>query len=104
VIHFVHFDASFLPFVSFVCVLAAYKSQDPEKIILHTNVPLDKLADDFRVAKLVKILGSSLQLSFARKPSHVYGQAIGNVYHANDVFKIQLAFKEGGILLDQGRD
>ena len=101
-VHFVHFDSPSLPFVSFVCILAAHRSQRPEKIVLHTNLPVEEIAADPRVSKIVGALGSSFEIARVAKPTHVFGQAIGNVYHSNDVFKIQLALKEGGIYLDQG--
>ena len=100
-VHFVHFDSPSLPFVSFVCILAAHRSQRPEKIVLHTNLPVEEIAADPRVSKIVGALGSSFEIARVAKPTHVFGQAIGNVYHSNDVFKIQLALKEGGIFLDQ---
>lgn len=100
-VHFVHFDSPSLPFVSFVCILAAHRSQRPDKIVLHTNLPVDEIAADPRVSKIIGALGSSFEIAGAAKPTHVFGQAIGNVYHSNDVFKIQHAIKEGGIYLDQ---
>lgn len=100
-VHFVHFDSPSLPFVSFVCILAAHSSQRPDKIVLHTNLPVDEIAADARVSKIIGALGSSFEIARAAKPTHVFGQAIGNVYHSNDVFKIQLALREGGIYLDQ---
>ena len=101
-VHFVHFDSPSLPFVSFVCILAAHRSQRPEKIVLHTNLPVEEIAADPRVSKISGALGASFEITQVAKPTHVFGQAIGNVYHSNDVFKIQLALKEGGIFLDQG--
>ena len=100
-VHFVHFDSPSLPFVSFVCILAAHRSQRPEKIVLHTNLPVEEIAADPRVSKISGALGASFEIARVAKPTHVFGQAIGNVYHSNDVFKIQLALKEGGIFLDQ---
>ena len=100
-VHFVHFDSPSLPFVSFICILAAHRSQRPDKIVLHTNLPVDAIAADPRVSKIIGALGSSFEIAGASKPTHVFGQAIGNVYHSNDVFKIQLALREGGIYLDQ---
>ena len=100
-VHFVHFDSPSLPFVSFICILAAHRSQRPDKIVLHTNLPVDEITADPRVSKIIGVLGSAFEIARAAKPTHVFGQAIGNVYHSNDVFKIQLAIKEGGIYLDQ---
>ena len=37
VVHFVHFDHRALPFVSYVCLLAAFFNQEPDQIVIHTN-------------------------------------------------------------------
>ena len=102
-VHFVHFDSPSLPFVSFVCILAAHRSQRPDRIVLHTNIPKEEITADPRVSRIVGVLGSTFEIAHAAKPTHVFGQAIGNVYHSNDVFKIHLAIKQGGIFLDQAR-
>ena len=100
VLHFVHFDAVSLPFVSFVCILAAARSQGPDRILLHTNHAA-KTSRDPRVRQLKHLLGQTFVVAPAKKPTHVFGQALSSVYHANDVFKIRLAISKGGVFLDQ---
>ena len=51
--------------------------------------------------KLKAIVGNRLQFREVHKPTHVFGSPIGNVYHANDVYKINVALKEGGIFVDE---
>ena len=70
--------------------------------ILASNGSKEEIAADPRVSKISGALGASFEITQVAKPTHVFGQAIGNVYHSNDVFKIQLALQEGGIFLDQG--
>jgi hypothetical protein len=101
VIHFIHLDAASFPFVSFVCVLAAYLNQRPERIFIHTNVA-DALAADPYFARLVALLDHTgvLTVRSVKRPTHVYGHPVSSTFHATDLVRLQLAQKEGGIFLD----
>jgi hypothetical protein len=37
-VHFIFYENSYITYVTAVCVLAAYKNQQPEKLFFHTNV------------------------------------------------------------------
>ena len=102
VIHFVHFDSPSLSFVSFICVLAAFKNQNPDSIRFHTNLPPEELRQDPLFAQLLDLLGpDTLRVEKASKPSHVFGIRLGSAFHAADVFRLHLGAKDGGIFLDE---
>jgi hypothetical protein len=69
--------------------------------VIHTNLEHEFFSENPRWKRLVKRMGNRLRLHSAQKPTHVFGQLISNVYHANDVYKINYALKHGGIFLDQ---
>ena len=84
-----------------VCILAAFYNQEPEEIVFHSNLDLAQLESQPRWKRLTRVIGAKLKYQKASKPTHVFGSPIGNVYHANDVYKIRHALKHGGIFLDQ---
>ncbi len=92
VVHFVHLDSADLPFVGFVCVLAAAANQDPERLLIHTNRPED-LSSDERFLRLKAALGERLRLVKVSKPTHVYGSPIADVSHAADVLRLQILLR-----------
>ncbi len=106
VVHFVHLvqgNATDLSFVSLICALAAFFNQKPDRLVFHTNhvAPELSLVKEKRFARLKSVVGNKLTLNRVRRPTHAFGRPLGNIYHANDVLKIQLALKHGGLYIDQ---
>lgn len=99
-IHFLFFNASYIPYVHAVCVLAAFKNHRPEKIFFHTNVVqfTGKHWD-----KIQNTLGSVLEVKNITLPTEIFGQKFSKNYHfwhAGDVTRIGILMKYGGIFLD----
>nr|XP_040573843.1 uncharacterized protein LOC121122848 [Lepeophtheirus salmonis] len=100
-INFVHFDAPDLPFVSVICILAAYFNGSPDLIRFNSNLPLAKIRKFKHWNILEATLGNKLQVVYVRKPTSVFGVPIISPYHAADLTKLQILKTRGGIALDQ---
>eukprot|EP00096_Caligus_rogercresseyi_P011433 TRINITY_DN4496_c0_g1_i1.p1 TRINITY_DN4496_c0_g1~~TRINITY_DN4496_c0_g1_i1.p1 ORF type:complete len:295 (+),score=90.82 TRINITY_DN4496_c0_g1_i1:6-890(+) len=100
-INFVHFDAPELPFVSVICILAAYFNGKPDLIRFHSNLPLDVIQNWKHWDVLEATLGDKLVVNHLRRPTHVFGTPIRSPYHAADLSKLQILRTRGGIALDQ---
>ncbi|XP_021918799.1 uncharacterized protein LOC110829414 isoform X2 [Zootermopsis nevadensis] len=99
-VHFLFFDKTYIPYVHAVCVLAAFKNQQPEKIIFHTNVI------EFTGTHWIKIrdtLGSVLEIRNITLPNEIFGQKFSknfHLWHASDVTRIRILMEHGGIFVD----
>ncbi|PSN31628.1 hypothetical protein C0J52_27551 [Blattella germanica] len=99
-IHFLFFKNPEISYVHAVCVLAAFKNQNPEKVFFHTDVK------EFRGDHWNKIrdtLGDALTIVNASLPDEIFGQKFSDrfhVWHAGDVTRIRILMKYGGIFLD----
>jgi hypothetical protein len=99
-IHFLFFNASYIPYVHAVCVLAAFRNHRPEKIFLHTNVPE---FTGMHWDKIRTTLGSVLVVRNITLPTTIFGQNFSENYHlwhAGDVTRIYILMQHGGIFLD----
>ena len=66
-------------FISATCILAAFLNQDPDKIVYHTNVPIDE--DKSRFWKLIfqVLTRARLEIRVEQRPTHVYGQRLSSL-------------------------
>jgi hypothetical protein len=97
IIHFVFFGESYITYVAAVCILAAFKNQHPDKILLHTDV------DEFigpHWEKLKKTPGLIMEIHRFKMPVEIFGQKLGHVWHAGDIARIRILMQYGGIFLD----
>ena len=139
VVHFFHFidlnessgkdplkDVLDLSFISATCILAAAFNQEPDRIIIHTNINSTfNLADKKYWSLIFRILSPKypqkkdtnkkkdkgddvnkkraplLQIRYLKQPSHVFGQPLSSRFHAADVARINILLQEGGVALDQ---
>ena len=99
VVHFVllkEANETDIDFIGATCILAAFLNQEPEKIILHTNVILKG-----KYFGLVQdLLENSLEVRKVKRPTHVFGYPLSSDYHASDLIRIKTLIAEGGIFLD----
>jgi hypothetical protein len=99
-VHFIFFESGYITYVTAVCVLAAFKNQNPEKIFFHTNV------NEFIGPHWIKIqntLGSVLEIKHIEMPRTIYGQKLREEWlpwHAGDIMRIRVLMQYGGIFLD----
>jgi hypothetical protein len=99
-IHFLFFNASYIPYVHAVCILAAFRNHNPEKIFLHTNVAQ---FTGQHWTKIKNTLGSVLEVKNITLPTEIFGQKFSTRYHlwhAGDVSRIRILMQYGGIFLD----
>ncbi|KDR23404.1 uncharacterized protein LOC110838366 isoform X1 [Zootermopsis nevadensis] len=97
IIHFLFFGESRISYVAAVCVLAAFKNQHPEKILVHTDV------DSFRGPHWEKLKNTpnlTIEVHKIQMPNEIFGQKINHVWHAGDVTRIKILMDYGGIFLD----
>jgi hypothetical protein len=99
-IHFLFFNASYIPYVHAVCVLAAFRNHGPEKIFFHTNV---LQFTGIHWDKIKNTLGSVLEVTNITLPTEIFGQKFSknyHIWHAGDVTRIRILMQYGGIFLD----
>lgn len=102
VVHFLRMGQPEFTFLEYVCVLAAWKHQEPDWLMFHTDLP------DFRGEYWMRLqatpgLREVIQLVPTQRVTHVFGQPLDPVYgkwHAGDVLRIGILQKYGGIFLD----
>ena len=87
-----------LEFIGATCILAAFLNQDPEKVVIHTNVKIIN-GRYFNIVKSV-IPSEKLEIRFEQRPTHVYGYPLSSLYHSADVLRISTLLHNGGIFLD----
>ncbi|XP_054287183.1 uncharacterized protein LOC129003016 [Macrosteles quadrilineatus] len=101
-VHFVKFRYDSFNFIHFICVLAAFKHQRPEKLFIHTDV------EEFR-GKYWQILLQTpgfrevLILNRIQLRQEVFGQPLNpewRLYHGGDVARLEIMRKYGGIYVD----
>ncbi len=100
VVHFVllkEANETDIDFISTTCILAAFFNQEPEKIVLHTNVATIK-GKYFQLVQ--NLLETSLEVRKVQRPTHVFGYPLSSDYHASDLIRIKTLIVEGGIFLD----
>lgn len=97
IVHFIFFGDSRVTYVTAVCVLAAFKNQNPDKIMFHTDV------DEFtgpHWERLQNTPGLIIDIHKLKMPTEIFGQKLGNVWHSGDIARINILMKYGGIFLD----
>jgi hypothetical protein len=86
-----------IDFIGATCILAAFLNQNPEEIVIHTNL------EDFKGKywKLLKdVITDKLETDVINRPTHVFGAPLSSVFHSADIARLQILQAEGGIFLD----
>lgn len=92
-----------IPFMDFICILAAFKNQQPDKIFFHTD--FENFSGKYW-EKLSALPGFLDKVTFVstKIPLEIHGQPFSrpdhHLFHAGDVLRIRLLKKYGGIFLD----
>ncbi|PSN54196.1 hypothetical protein C0J52_03532 [Blattella germanica] len=97
IIHFIFLEESYITYVAALCILAAFKHQQPEKVLLHTDV---KEFKGPHWEKLKKTEGLVIEVKKIEVPKEIFGQKLGHIWHAGDIARIKIMMEYGGIFLD----
>ena len=99
-VHFLFFGLNELSFVDAVCILAAFKNQRPDKIMIHTNMgPFH----GHYWEKVKNTPGLIVEIHEFELPEEIFGQKFSernHKWHAGDVARIKILMEYGGIFLD----
>ncbi len=109
IIHYIRFNRTALTFVEYVCLRSAYLRQQPERILVHTNVPDISTAANLtgeyweRIRNDQPDLYGRITVLPIELPADIFGQPLSEswrVFHGSDVARIRTLMKYGGIYLD----
>ncbi|XP_075229803.1 uncharacterized protein LOC142329262 isoform X4 [Lycorma delicatula] len=101
-------DVNEISFFDALCLYAAFRIANPEKIMIHTD---DVLAVTYSFTRssygkrLMQVLGfkKALDIQYWPVPKHVFGIEFSNTHrnrHIKDVTRLRILRKYGGIFLD----
>ncbi|XP_055950130.1 uncharacterized protein LOC129984296 [Argiope bruennichi] len=95
VVHYVHFDEPDLNFIQVISIRAVYLNSPPERILIHCNC-YSLRGKYWNMVKNISIL----EISYMRKPTHIFEKLLSSVYHSSDIARLEILMKYGGIFLD----
>ncbi|KAJ9587788.1 hypothetical protein L9F63_018771 [Diploptera punctata] len=100
IVHFIRFNKPNFSFVDAVIVLAAFKNQNPDKIMFHAN-DVNFIGPHWD--KIKSTPGLVYEIVKTAIPDDIFGQKFNEgwkLWHAGDVTRIRILMKYGGIFLD----
>lgn len=102
IVHFIRFNQTELKLHEFVCIVAAYRNQNPDFIYIHSNVEDQFDGKYWEMIQRHVELKKRIRLIHRPFTAFVFDQKINPkwIAHIGDVARIQILMEYGGIYLD----
>lgn len=102
-IHFVYFGGVPIRYIHFICILAAFKNQKPDKIFFHFDNTKTFSGKYWETLQKTKGFSEILFFDKVELPDEIFGQELNpqwRKWHGSDIMRIRVLMKYGGIYLD----
>ena len=96
IVHFIFMEETYVSYIAAVCILAAFKNQRPDKILIHSNTVLT--GPHWEKIKATK--GLTIEEHELVVPTEIFGKKLAHIWHAGDIVRIRILMMYGGIFLD----
>lgn len=102
-IHYVSFGGNPINYIKLICILAAFKNQNPDKIFFHYDDNQTFSGKYWRVLEETPGFKDIIVFNKVELPHKIFGQPLNDgwrKWHGSDLVRLQVLMKYGGVYLD----